>query len=77
VVVAYTGETWDTSTHPDPVRDGRPVQAHPTHVITTDKEFQLWIDQLRSAHSVQIDLTGAAASLQEVYEIADGIGWTG
>jgi hypothetical protein len=77
VLVSYTEETAAAGTPLFPVKNGRPVQGHRTKIVTMDKRFQLWIDEFRPGHEVGVDVTGAAASLQEAYKIADGVHWTG
>jgi hypothetical protein len=59
------------------VVDGRPVQGRPTYVITNDSGITLRVDGFRPGASIDITATRAAAPLDELYKIADGIRWTG
>jgi hypothetical protein len=65
-------------TLPQPVVSGRPVQGHPTHVVSdSGGQFTLYVDRFVSGKSLTITVTNNLIPLAEAYRIADGIRLTG
>lgn len=52
---------------------GRPVQGHPTHVLTDDGRRALYVDRFRSGQSLVVSAIDALVPVAELYRIADAV----
>jgi hypothetical protein len=74
VAVGQDPRPGTNSTLPQPVVDGRPVQGHPTHVVTEGGgQVALYVDRFVAGQSLTITVTNNLVPVAELYKIADGI----
>jgi hypothetical protein len=63
-----------SSTLPQPVVSGRPVQGHPTHLVPqAGNQVALYVDRFVGGKSLTINVTDKLVSVAELYKIADGV----
>lgn len=66
--------TGNDPTLPEPRVAGRPVQGHPTYVVTqSDNQIALYVNRFVGSKSLTINVTNDLVSVAELYKIADGV----